>query len=77
MAKKKTLQEAVSKEIKSKFDLNSFKQKKGLKQNVKFKDQEWIPLSKAFQDVHQFLEYQWDILFYLEDTQIREKQLRF
>ena len=51
MAKKKTLQEAVSKEIKSKFDLNSFKQKKGLKQNVKFKDQEWIPLSKAFQDV--------------------------
>jgi hypothetical protein len=51
MAKKKSLQEAVSKEIKSKFDLNSFKQKKGLKQNVKFKDQEWIPLSKAFQDV--------------------------
>ena len=51
MARKKTLQEAVSKELKSKFDLNSFKQKKGLKQNVKFKDQEWIPLSKAFQDV--------------------------
>ena len=51
MAKKKTLQEAVSKELKSKFDLNSFKEKKGLKQNVKFKDQEWIPLSKAFQDV--------------------------
>jgi hypothetical protein len=25
--------------------------KKDLKQNVKFKDQEWIPLSKAFQDV--------------------------
>tara|TARA_B110000285_G_scaffold50506_1_gene57400 strand:+ start:2265 stop:3338 length:1074 start_codon:yes stop_codon:yes gene_type:complete len=51
MAKKQTLQEAVSKELKSKFDLNSFKEKKGLKQNVKFKDQEWIPLSKAFQDV--------------------------
>ena len=51
MAKKKTLQEAVSKEIKSKFDLSSFKEKKGLKQNVKFKEQEWIPLSKAFQDV--------------------------
>ena len=51
MAKKKTLQEAVSKELKSKFDLNSFKEKKGLKQNVKFKDQEWIPLSKAFQEV--------------------------
>ncbi len=51
MAKRKSLQEAVSKEIKSKFDLSSFKEKKGLKQNIKFKDQEWIPLSKAFQDV--------------------------
>ena len=48
---KKSLSEAVSAEIKSKFDLNSFKEKKGLKQNVKFKDQKWIPLSKAFQDV--------------------------
>lgn len=48
---KKSLSAAVSAEIKSKFDLNSFKEKKGLKQNVKFKDQEWIPLSKAFQDV--------------------------
>ncbi len=48
---KKSLSEAVSAEIKSKFDLNSFKQKKGLSSNVKFKDQEWIPLSKAFQDV--------------------------
>lgn len=48
---KKSLSEVVSKEIKSKFDLSSFKEKKGLKQNVKFKDQEWIPLSSAFQDV--------------------------
>ena len=48
---KKSLQEAVSAEIKSKFDLSSFKEKKGLKQNVKFKDQSWIPLSQAFQDV--------------------------
>ena len=48
---KKSLQEAVSAEIKSKFDLSSFKEKKGLKQNVKFKDQSWIPLSHAFQDV--------------------------
>ena len=48
---KKSLSEAVSKEIKSKFDLNSFKDKKGLKQNVKFKEQTWIPLSQAFQDV--------------------------
>ncbi len=48
---KKSLSEAVSKEIKSKFDLSSFKEKKGLKQNVKFKEQTWIPLSPAFQDV--------------------------
>ena len=49
--KKRSLTEAASKEIRSKFDLNAFKEKKGLKQNVKFKEQEWIPLSKAFQDV--------------------------
>ena len=48
---KKSLREAVSAEIKSKFDLSSFKEKKGLRQNVKFKDQSWIPLSQAFQDV--------------------------
>ena len=53
MAKKKakSLSEAVSAEVKSSFDLNKFKNKKGLDKNVKFKDQEWIPLSKAFQDV--------------------------
>ncbi len=49
--KKKSLTEAASKELRSKFDLSAFKDKKGLRQNVKFKDQEWIPLSKAFQDV--------------------------
>ena len=49
--KKKSLQEAVSNEMKKNFDLGSFKEKKGLKQNVKFKDQTWIPLSQAFQDV--------------------------
>ena len=48
---KKSLSAAVSKEIQSKFDLASFKNKKGLDKNVKFKDQEWLPLSKAFQDV--------------------------
>jgi hypothetical protein len=48
---KKSLSEAVSNEIKSKFDLGAFKEKKGLKQNVKFKEQAWIPLSQAFQDV--------------------------
>ncbi len=49
--KKKSLSEAVSAEIQSNFNLNAFKEKKGLKQNIKFKDQEWIPLSPAFQDV--------------------------
>ena len=49
--KKKTLGEAVSKEIQSNFNLDAFKTKKGLKSNIKFKDQEWIPLSQAFQDV--------------------------
>ena len=48
---KKSLSEAVSNEIKSKFDLGAFKEKTGLKQNVKFKEQAWIPLSQAFQDV--------------------------
>ena len=53
MARKKnaSLSAAVSAEIKSKFDLSKFKNKKGLDKNVKFKDQEWIPLSPAFQDV--------------------------
>ena len=52
MAKKKaSLSEAVSAEIQSNFDLNKFKTKKGLDKNIKFKDQEWIPLSKDFQDV--------------------------
>ena len=49
--KKKSLSEAVSAEIQSNFNLDAFKEKKGLKQNIKFKDQEWIPLSPAFQDV--------------------------
>jgi hypothetical protein len=49
--KKKSLSEAVSKEIKGKFDLNTFKTKKGIGGNVKFKDQEWIHFSKALQDV--------------------------
>ncbi len=52
MAKKrKSLSAAVDKELKSKFDLGSFKDKKGLSSNVKFKSQDWIPLSPAFQNV--------------------------
>ena len=52
MAKKrKSLSEAVDKELKSNFSLDSFKNKKGLASNVKFKSQDWIPLSPAFQEV--------------------------
>ena len=53
MAKKikKSLSAAVSAEIKSKFDLNKFKNAKGLDKNVKFKEQQWIPLSPAFTEV--------------------------
>ena len=46
-----SLSAAVSAEIKSNFDLDKFKSKKGLLGNVKFKPQSWIPLSPAFQEV--------------------------
>lgn len=49
--KKTSLTAAVSEEIKASFNLDKFKEKKLLKSNVKFKDQQWIPLSKAFQEV--------------------------
>ena len=49
--KSKSLSAAVFAEIKANFDLSKFKNKKGLDKNIKFKDQEWIPLSPAFQDV--------------------------
>jgi len=48
---KKSLAEAVSKELKSGFNIDSFKNKKGLNTNVKFKEQEWIPLSDAFSEI--------------------------
>ena len=52
MAKKSaSLTEAVSAELKKGFSLDKFKEKKLLKGNVKFKDQTWIPLSEAFQEV--------------------------
>ena len=40
--KKKSLLAAVSKEIQSKFDLNAFKNKKGLDKNIKFKKKEHL-----------------------------------
>ena len=49
--KKASLSAAVSNELKANFDLSKFKEKKMLNSNVKFKPQQWIPLSQAFQDV--------------------------
>jgi len=49
--KSESLTAALSSELKSKFDLTKFKEKKMLNSNVKFKEQKWIPLSTAFQDV--------------------------
>ncbi len=45
----KSLSAAVSAEIKSKFNLDSFKDKKGLNSNVKFKEQQWIKFTPAVQ----------------------------
>jgi hypothetical protein len=47
--KPKSLSEAVSSEVKSKFDLGKFKEKKLLSGQVKFKEQKWIPFSEALQ----------------------------
>ena len=52
MAKKSTsLTAAVSTQLKSGFELDKFKEKKGLNNNVKFKEQKWIPFSKALQEI--------------------------
>jgi len=52
MAKKKEVQEAASAAVKKNFNLGNFKKKKGFSEaSVKFKKQEWIPLSQAYQDI--------------------------
>jgi len=52
MAKKKEVQEAASAAVKKNFNLGNFKKKKGFSESsVKFKQQEWIPLSQAYQDI--------------------------
>lgn len=51
MAKKSaSITEAVSAELKKGFSLDSFKEKKLLTGNVKFKPQRWIPFSTALQE---------------------------
>lgn len=48
---KQSLNGALSQAIKGDFSLDSFKKSKNLSStSVKFKDQRWIPLSKAFQE---------------------------
>ena len=42
-----SLSEAVKKEVKTKFDLAKFKDKKQLNTNLKFKTQDWIPFTDA------------------------------
>tara|TARA_R110000868_G_scaffold105295_2_gene289592 strand:- start:21 stop:1109 length:1089 start_codon:yes stop_codon:yes gene_type:complete len=49
---KKGISEVAQAAIKNNFDLGKFKKNKGLASaSVKFKEQKWIPLSKAFQDI--------------------------
>ena len=50
MAKKTETQKAASDIVRGSFSLDSFKNKKGLSSNIKFKAQQWIPFSKALQD---------------------------
>lgn len=53
MAKEKNVKSAVADAVvknESGFNLDSFKKSKNLDQNVKFKKQEWIPLSPAFNE---------------------------
>ncbi len=50
MAKQKSLTAAVDSALQSKFNLNSFKNKKGLDNSSKFKVQEWIPFTPALSE---------------------------
>lgn len=52
MAAKKEVKEKATKNVQKSFNLSGFKQKKGLSEtSVKFKEQQWIPFSQAFQDI--------------------------
>ena len=52
MAKKQETLDKAKKAVKSNFNLGNFKKKKGFANaSVKFKEQGWIPLSKAFQEI--------------------------
>ena len=52
VSKKEEVIQKASKTLQKKFDLSSFKEKKGFgAENTKYKPQAWIPLDKAWQDV--------------------------
>ena len=52
MAKRKGVSESAQAAIKKSFSLDKFKKNKGLANtSIKFKEQRWIPLSKAFQEI--------------------------
>src|SRR5210317_2425810 len=52
MAKKQDTQERATAAVRKSFNLSNFKKKKGYSNaSVKFKEQGWIPLSQAFQDI--------------------------
>ena len=52
MAKRKGVSESAQAAIKKNFSLDKFKKSKGLANtSIKFKEQRWIPLSKAFQEI--------------------------
>lgn len=48
---RKNAKQAAAAALKESFDIESFKKRKLLKSNVKFKEQEWIPVSEAFSEV--------------------------
>ena len=52
MAKKTATLERATASVRKSFNLSNFKKKKGFSNaSVKFKEQGWVPLSKAFQDI--------------------------
>jgi len=52
MAKRQSTQRAAAKKVQANFSLDKFKEKKGFStSSVKFKPQQWIPLSPAFQEI--------------------------
>jgi len=78
MAKKKETQEKATASVRKSFNLSNFKQKKGYSNaSVKFKEQGWIPLSKAFQDITSLPGIPTGILLYLEVIVIQGKLLHY